>query len=409
MDLSARPPVIWLSCAAALLGLSSTFAAPPPGLPVVPAADAGMDSRHFRAIDEAVAEALRARRMPGCVVLLGRRGKIVFEKAYGSRQVQPERLPMTLDTVFDLASLTKPVATATSVMVLIERGSVRLDDPAARHLAEFASRGKEQITVLELLTHQGGLAADNDLSDYADGPEKARKRLMALKPMAPPGSKFVYSDVGYLVLGELVRRVSGKNLDEFSRETVFGPLGMRETGFLPPPELRRRAAPTEKREGKWIQGEVHDPRAHALGGVAGHAGLFSTARDLAVFAQMLLGRGQYGSVRILRESTVTAMTSPRQVSAGLRGLGWDIRTGYSSNRGESFSPRAFGHGGFTGTAIWIDPELDLFVIFLSNRLHPNGNGSVNRLAGRIGTIAANAARGACFTEPSARCPGSTTR
>ncbi len=357
-----------------------------------------MDSRQLGAIDEAVEETLRAGKMPGCVVLLGRHGKVVFQKAYGSRQILPERMPMTLDTVFDLASLTKPVATATSIMILVERGAVRLDDPVARHIPEFASQGKDRITVLQLLTHQGGLVADNSLNDYRDGPEKARQRLFALKPLFPPGGKFIYSDVGYLVLGELVRRVAGKGLDEFARENVFGPLGMQETGFLPPPELRRRAAPAEKRDGKWIQGEVHDPRAYALGGVAGHAGLFSTARDLAMYAQMLLGRGQYGfegrgyfaAVRILQESTVTTMTSPHPVSTGLRGLGWDMRTGYSSNRGESFSPRAFGHGGFTGTAIWIDPELDLFVIFLSNRLHPDGKGAVNPLAGRIGTIAANA-------------------
>jgi uncharacterized protein YbbC (DUF1343 family) len=389
MNFSARSPVAWLTLAAVALRLTSIQAAPPP-MPAARAEEAGMDSRQLRAIDDAVEEGLRAGKMPGCVVLVGRHGKVVFENAYGSRQILPQRVPMTLDTVFDLASLTKPVATATSVMILMERGKIRLDDPVARHIPEFASNGKERITVFQLLTHQGGLIADNSMSDYRDGPEKARQRLFALKPVATPGSKFIYSDVGYLVLGELVRRVAGKGLDEFTRENIFGPLGMNATGFLPRSELRRRAAPTEKRDGKWIQGEVHDPRAYALGGVAGHAGLFSTAHDLAAYAQMLLGRGQYGGVRILREGTVAAMTTAHPVSTGLRGLGWDMRTGYSSNRGETFSPRAFGHGGFTGTAMWIDPELDLFVIFLSNRLHPDGKGAVNPLAGRIGTIAANA-------------------
>ncbi len=380
----AFPLILW----AMILG--TYLHASPPDLPSASPEEAGMDSRQLAAIDRAVDEALASRKMPGCVVLIGRHGKIVFEKAFGLRQVQPEPLPMTCDTVFDLASLTKPVATATSVMILAERGKIRLEEPVAVYLPEFAANGKDKITALHLLTHQGGLIADNPLSDYRDGPEKARQRLWALKPVAPPGGKFIYSDVGYLVLGELVSRVSGQRLDQFAQENIFKPLGMHETGFLPSPELRRRAAPTEKRGDAWIQGEVHDPRAFALGGVAGHAGLFSTARDLARYAQMLLGRGAYGGVRVLQENTVVLMTTPQSIPGGLRGLGWDMRTGYSSNRGESFSPRAFGHGGFTGTAMWIDPELDLFVIFLSNRLHPDGKGAVNPLAGRIGTIAANA-------------------
>jgi CubicO group peptidase (beta-lactamase class C family) len=165
---------------------------------------------------------------------------------------------------------------------------------------------------------------------------------------------------------------------------------MDETGFLPREELRQRAAPTEQREGRWMRGEVHDPRAYHLGGIAGHAGLFSTCEDLARYAQMLLGDGQYGGVRVLQPETVRLMTAPVPVSSGLRGLGWDIRTGYSSNRGDLFTPRAFGHGGFTGTTFWVDPGQDLFVVFLGNRLHPDGKGSVNTLAGRIGTIAAAA-------------------
>lgn len=381
---------VWIVAAVAASGTLPASAATPPPLAVVCAEGAEIDARQLITIDREVEEALAARQMPGCVVLIGRHGKIVFQRAYGSRQVLPERIPMTLDTVFDLASLTKPVATATSVMLLIERGSVRLEDPVSRHVPEFAGHGKEPITVLQLLTHQGGLVADNPMSDYREGPQKAWQRIFAAKPALAPGTRFLYSDVGYLVLGELVRRVAGKGVDDFSQTNLFGPLGMRETCFLPPAGLRRRAAPTEKRDGKWIQGEVHDPRAFALGGVAGHAGLFSTARDLAVYARMLLRRGQLGGVRVLKESTVETMTRPYPVSAGLRGLGWDMRTGYSTNRGKSFSARAFGHGGFTGTALWIDPELDLFVIFLSNRLHPDGKGSVNALAGRIGTIAAGA-------------------
>ncbi len=350
-----------------------------------------MGSGRLAEIDRIVAEGLKSKRMRGCVVLVGRRDKIVWLKAYGDRQVEPERVKMTTDTVFDLASLTKPVATATSVMILIERGKLRLDDPVARHIPEFGQNGKQDVTVLQLLTHQGGLIPDNPLADYADGPAKAWQRIWALKPHVPPGSKFVYTDVGYLVLGELIRRVSGKNVHEFSRENIFRPLGMNETGYLPGQSLRRRAAPTEKRDGAWIRGEVHDPRAYRLGGIAGHAGLFSTAEDLSVYARMMLGGGQFRGVRILARETLAEMIRPRHLpSGGARGLGWDMRTGYSSNRGRSFSSRAFGHGGFTGTVIWIDPGLDLFVIFLSSRLHPDGKGSVNPLAGRIGTAAADA-------------------
>ncbi|MGH7135774.1 MAG: serine hydrolase domain-containing protein, partial [Pirellulales bacterium] len=247
-----------------------------PTLPQAKPEAVGMRAEKLAEIDAAVDEALRARQMPGCVVLLARRGKIVRLRAYGNRAIEPEMLPMTVDTVFDLASLTKPVATATSVMLLVEDGKLALDDPVAKHLPEFAANGKEAITVRQLLTHQGGLIADNPLDDFADGPERAIERLLAITPRNKPGEKFVYSDVGFMVLGELVRRVAGQKLDEFACARLFQPLGLKETGYLPSEPLRRRAAPCEKREGRWMQGKVHDPRAYALGGVAGHAGLFST-------------------------------------------------------------------------------------------------------------------------------------
>lgn len=349
-----------------------------------------MDSQHLAQIDQVVQDGIEAGEMPGCVVMVGRRGKVVFFKAYGHRQVEPERIPMTNDTVFDMASLTKPVATATSVMILVQEGKLRLEAPVAEYVPEFGNNGKEKITLLQLLTHQGGLIPDNALADYQDGPQKAWERIFALKLRRPPGTKFVYTDVGYLMLGEIIRRAGGQNVHEFSRDHIFRPLSMTETGYLPDEPLRRRAAPNEKRDGEWIRGEVHDPRAYLLGGVAGHAGLFSTATDLAVYAQMMLEGGQYQGVRILEPETLATMTTPYPVSSGRRGLGWDMRTGYSSNRGRTFSEQAFGHGGFTGTVMWIDPGLELFVIFLSNRLHPDGKGTVNPLAGRIGTIVADA-------------------
>lgn len=375
-----------------LLQAAAHAAALPGKLPAAAPEQVGMDPQRLTEIDGVVAEGIAAGEMPGCVVMIGRRGKVVFLKAYGNRQAEPEPVAMTTDTVFDMASLTKPVATATSIMILLQEGKLRLEDRVAKHVPEFAAEGKDRITVLDLLTHQGGLIPDNALADYEDGPEKSWERIFAIKPRTAPGMKFIYTDVGYLMLGKLVERITGQNVDEFARERIFRPLGMSETGYLPPEPLRRRAAPTEKRNDEWMRGEVHDPRAYRLGGVAGHAGLFSTAEDLAKYAQMMLGRGEYGGVRVLSPPTVAMMITPYPVSRGRRGLGWDMRTGYSSNRGRSFSDRAFGHGGFTGTAMWIDPELELFVIFLSNRLHPDGKGSVNPLAGRIGTIAADAIR-----------------
>ena len=347
-----------------------------------------MDGEHLARINQIVAEGIAEKKMPGCVVCIGRRGKIVLLKAYGNKQVQPNEVPMTTDTVFDMASITKPVATATSVMLLVERGQLKLGDKVSAIIPEFAANDKGDLTIRDLLIHQSGLLPDNPVADYEQGWDEALKKICELKLQAPTGTKFIYSDVNYILLGEIIRRVSGQTVHEFSQENIFRPLGMSETGYLPCDELKQRAAPTEQRDGKWIQGEVHDPRSHLLGGVAGHAGLFSTAEDMAIYAQMMIGGGEYAGVRVLSPRTVAVMTQGYKVSTGLRGLGWDKRTGYSINRGELLTESAFGHGGFTGTVLWIDPELELFVIFLSNRLHPDGTGLVNPLAGKIGTVAA---------------------
>ena len=379
-----------------LLGLQAAAAEPATSrLPHVVPAEAGLTEEKLRQIDAIVQEGLDQKKMPGCVVLVGRRGKIALLKAYGNKRLEPAAEAMTTDTVFDLASLTKPIATATSVMILVDQGKLKLDEPVATYLPEFATGGKEKVTVRQLLIHVSGLIPDNSIKDYDDGPDKAIERIFALKPQTPPGERFAYSDMNFVVLGELIRKLSGKSVHEFSHEHIFQPLGMSETTFLPGEELKQRAAPTEKREGKWIQGEVHDPRAFKLGGIAGHAGLFSTAEDLAIYASLMLGRGELAGKRILSEDSWKLMTAQNKVPArrnngtqyeGLRGLGWDMQTGYSSNRGETFSPAAFGHGGFTGTAIWIDPEKDLFLIFLSNRVHPDGKGLVNPLIGKLGTV-----------------------
>jgi len=359
-------------------------------LPRVEPAVAGFDAERLAPIDGMVAEQIEKKKLPGCVVVIGREGKIAFARAYGNRRLQPSPEKMTLDTVFDMASLTKGTATATSIMLLVERGQVRLSDPVVEYFPEFAPHGKDEITIEHLLTHQGGLIPDNALGDYQHGTDEAWRRIANLKLTSPIGEKFIYTDVGFLVLAKVVENVTGQTVAEFAKANVFEPIGMHETGYLPSEDLKTRAATTERRDGEWLRGVVHDPRAALLDGVAGHAGLFSTADDMALYASMLLSGGEANGSQVLSQRTIAEMTSPRDIAGQKRGLGWDMGSKYSSNRGELMSKRAFGHGGFTGTAMWIDPELDLFVIFLSNRVHPDGTGSVNHLAGRIGTVAAAA-------------------
>lgn len=338
-----------------------------------------------------VETAIQEKKLPGCIVAAGHRDGSYLEVAFGNRQVTPTSVAMTLDTLFDMASITKPVATATSIMKLIEDGHLRLSDRVVTHFPEFAANGKDKITIQDLLIHTSGLIPDNPMSDYADGPDEAWRRICNLSLSAPVGTAFKYSDVNFIVLGKLVEHRSGMSLDSFVRTRIFEPLGMLESGFRPGPEWKARTAPTEKRNDLWIQGEVHDPRAYALDGIAGHAGLFSSLKDLSLYARMML-RGGYGepvngsSARILSPVTLAKMTANYPVPGGTRGLGWDKQTGFSINRGDLFSTHAFGHGGFTGTVIWIDPKQDLYFIFLSNRVHPNGDGLVNPLAGKIANI-----------------------
>jgi uncharacterized protein YbbC (DUF1343 family)/CubicO group peptidase (beta-lactamase class C family) len=377
----------------------------PAGPPQLGPRNLGFDVDALNAIDDVAEQAIRDGETPGVVVCVGRSDGIAFLKAYGQRQVEPAPEAMTTDTVFDMASLTKPVSTATCVMHLVQQGKLSPKDPVAKHLPAFGQNGKSEITVEQLLLHTSGLIPDNSLKDYEDGPEKAWERIFALAPVAEPGTKFQYSDVNYLVLGKLVEMLSRKPLNECAREMTFEPLGMTDTGYLPSDELKARCAATEKEGDIWLKGRVHDPRSAKLGGVAGHAGLFSTATDLATYATAMLkslstsdrtfdgAGGQWNSGKrdlLLLPRIAVEMTTPRDVPRGKRAYGWDVRTGFSSNRGEAFSDAAFGHGGFTGTAMWIDPKLDLYVIWLSTRLHPDGKGSINPLAGKVGTIAADA-------------------
>ena len=370
-----------------------------------PAADsAAIDPERLARIDEAVEAAIVDGDLPGAVVLVWSQGRTAYHKAFGRRAVEPESEPMTVDTIFDLASLTKVVATTTAVMMLVEEGRVRLRAPVAEYLPGFERHGKERITVGQLLTHVSGLRPDLDLEQEFEGRGTALERTYDERPVAAPGEQFVYSDLNFMLLGEIVARVSGMPLDLFAAQRIFESLGMEETMFRPPAELAGRIAPTEACVGlEWpcrggaadavmLRGAVHDPTARRMRGVAGHAGLFSTAADLARFGEMLLGGGARDGVRILAPLTVARMTSPA-TPAGMRdvrGLGWDIDSRYSANRGDLFPVGSFGHTGFTGTSIWLDPASRTFVVFLSNRVHPDGGGRVVALRGRVATLAAAA-------------------
>jgi uncharacterized protein YbbC (DUF1343 family)/CubicO group peptidase (beta-lactamase class C family) len=339
------------------------------------------------AIDAAVARAITDQSVPGAVVIVGRRDGVLFRRAYGHREVLPDRVPMTVDTLFDLASLTKPIATATSVMILAERGAIGLDDRLAKYVPECGQNGKAAITLRQLLLHVSGLPADTPKDDFAHGRAEAIRRICKAPLRSAPGSASLYSDLGFILLEEVVRRVTSRELPAFAAETIFGPLGMTDTGFLPSDARRQRAAWTELVDGAWRVGVVHDPRAFLLGGVAGHAGLFATADDLAVYARMILGKGEVDGKRVLSARTVADMIAPHDVPRGIRALGWNVE---STWRGRGLSPRAIGHFGFTGTSLWIDPDKDLFTVVLTNRVHPDGKGDAKPLVAAVNTIAAQA-------------------
>jgi uncharacterized protein YbbC (DUF1343 family)/CubicO group peptidase (beta-lactamase class C family) len=377
-------------------------------LPSSPPATVGMSAERLARMDQVIQASIEKKELPGAVVLVARHGRVAWRKAYGSRAVEPQREAMTADTIFDLASLTKIVATATSIMILIEQGKVRLSDPVIQFIPEMKGGGRDAISLEQLLTHTAGFAPDFDLRERWSGYDEAMKRLYREPLRNQPGARFVYSDVNYIALGEVVHRVSGQMLDEFARRNIFEPLGMNDTGFRPDVRLKSRIAPTEKRRGQmsylgdsgenagsegeqWLRGQVHDPTSFRMNGVAGHAGLFSTANDLAIFCQMILNGGIYNGVRILSPMAVATMTRPRAIAenGSARGLGWDIATSFSTNKGDLFPLGSFGHTGFTGTSMWIDPASDSFVIFLSNRVHPDGKGDVGPLRGRVSSIVAS--------------------
>jgi len=325
-------------------------------------------------LDRVIEQAIADHQIPGAVLLVSHNGEIVYRKAFGNRSLEPHREPMTLDTVFDIASLTKVVATTTAVMQLVEKGEVRDNDPVEKYIPEFAENGKEDITVRELLTHFSGLPPDVDLSQPWEGRDAALRMAFAEQPEDPPGSRFVYSDINFIVLGALVERVSGMSLDSYCEKNIFSSLAMTHTRFLPPRSWLPRIAPTQYDEhDTMLHGVVHDPTARRMGGVAGHAGLFSTADDLAKFADFLLHGGA-----VLSPVMIEKMTTPQQPPTAqvLRGFGWDIDSPLSTNRGELLPVGSFGHTGFTGTSLWIDPTTKTYIILLTNAVHPRGGNAI---------------------------------
>jgi uncharacterized protein YbbC (DUF1343 family)/CubicO group peptidase (beta-lactamase class C family) len=338
------------------------------------------------ALDSIVQSAIQNHEIPGAVLLVGHDGHIVYRKAFGERSLEPVRSAMTGDTIFDLASLTKVIATNTAVMQLFEQGKIRLNDPVTKYIPEFAQNGKEDITVRDLLTHYSGLEPDLDLSHPWSGRDTAYRMAFSETPVSPPEIKFVYSDINFLVLGALVERVTGMPLEVYCQQKIFGPLGMTSTRFLPPAIWVPRIAPTEYDEhGQMLHGVVHDPTVRRMGGVGGQAGLFSTADDLAKFAQALLDK-----TTILSPLTVEKMSTPQQPpnAPTLRGFGWDIDSPFSSNRGELLPVGSFGHTGFTGTSLWIDPTTRTYIVLLTNAVHPRGKGSVVSLRSKVATAVA---------------------
>ena len=343
------------------------------------------------AVDTQIEEAVKTELIPGAVLLIGHDGKIVYRKAYGSRALIPAREPMTLDTIFDAASLTKVIATTSCMMKLVEQGKVRIDDPVTKYLPAFQG-GKSDITIRNLMTHFSGLRPDLTLSPAWSGYETGIQKALIDKPTGPPGVKFVYSDINFILIGEIVHKLSGKTLDEYAHEQIFEPLGMNDTRFKPPSSEIPRIAPTEidPATGRPLRGVVHDETSRFMGGVAGHAGLFTTADDLAKFAQMMLDKGTSGGKQIFSPLTVELFTKPNSPADQpiLRGLGWDIDSPFSSNRGHLFPIGSYGHTGFTGTSVWIDPYSKTYVILLANSVHPHRGKSLTSLRSRVATIVA---------------------
>jgi uncharacterized protein YbbC (DUF1343 family)/CubicO group peptidase (beta-lactamase class C family) len=389
-NIVATPVKIIFASLALLLSLAANCAAA--AIPASPCREPGQEQ--LAAIAGLVETEIQAGRIPGAVVLVGNRDRVLYRQAFGFKALLPEKQPMTVDTVFDLASLTKVVATTTAIMQLNQQGRLYLDAPLARYWPAFATNGKGRITVRQLLTHYSGLRPDIPEKPPWRGYAQGLGRILAERPTCAPGSRYIYSDINFEILGELVRRISGEPLNEYCQKRIFAPLGMTDTLFLPPPGMSDRIAPTQnpKNQDTARICDAHDPTCSRMGGVAGHAGLFSTADDLAIFARMLLGMGTYNGQEILASAQVALMTTPQSPAGGekVRGLGWDLGPVFATNPEELPPYGLYGHKGYTGTELRIDPVNGLYLIILTNRVYLNGKGDAKPLRTQIGELLARA-------------------
>jgi CubicO group peptidase (beta-lactamase class C family) len=363
--------------------------------------DAGMDSERLKRLDKVIEESVRQEQTPGAVLLVMRNDQIVYQKTYGHKQTEPEKIPMEFNTVFDMASITKPVATATSAMILVERGELRLLDRVSDILPGFEpwydknTDERTPIRILHLLTHTSGLPPYANVTELTEkygspAPDSLLKHIATVERHHAPGTYFKYSCLNFITLQRVIEKISGESLADFSAEHIFEPLGMEHSGFLPDNVEIMACAPTELLEEGLLRGTVHDPLARVMmGGVSGNAGLFSTAQDLAIFSSMMLHEGIYNDVRILSPAAVRAMTrTPLGYEEFGRGLGWDLHSDYASNQGDLFGRKTYGHTGYTGTSLVIDPETGTVVILLTNRVYPDDSGSVIRLRSLVANIVA---------------------
>ncbi|MDR3132799.1 MAG: serine hydrolase [Prevotellaceae bacterium] len=366
---------------------------------------AGLEEQKLTYIDSAVRQSLLRGDMPGAVIAVVRHHKLAFLKAYGHKQVYPDTLPMATNTVFDLASVSKSVSTALSVMILLERGQLRLQDNVSLYIPGFqpwtdsAGRRKQNIRILDLLTHTSGLPPYAPVEELAKTyafphPEGLLEYISQVKRNNPPGTVFDYSCLNFITLQHIVQNISGSTLQRFAQQNIFQPLGMHHTDYNPTGETLEWVAPTEiQPDGQPLRGKVHDPLARLLNdGVSGNAGLFSNAEDLSLLAAMLLNEGEINGVRLLGPLTVQMMRSlPTGYEPFGRALGWDVSSDYASD-GEIFHPSAYGHTGYTGTSITIDPVSRTAVIILTNRVHPEDKGSLRRLRETVANIVAGSIR-----------------
>jgi len=368
---------------------------------------AAMATETFDRIAPLVEQAIADKQLPGAVVLVGQGDQVLYRKAFGFKTYSPAAAVTTTDTVFDLASLTKPLVTTTLIMQLVEQGELRLTDPVGKYLQQLTDAEVKKITILQLLTHSSGLADGFDRREFWQGKAGLEQQLAKLQLKTKPDQQFVYSDIGFILLGLVIEQVTKQPLDLLAEQRIFLPLQMIDSRYLPLSQAKQEAAylqriaPTESLQGDadyqlllpnytqpYLHAVVHDPTALRLGGVAGHAGVFGTADDLALFAQMLLNGGELKGQRVLSQLAVRRLVTPVVIGNQSRALGWDMNTLYSAPKGDLLPPGSFGHTGFTGTSIWIDPVSRTYIILLSNRVHPNRNSSITDLRAKLANIVA---------------------